>query len=541
MTLAEALASSKLSLGHLITGHDALDCELTWVSVVDQPDMEKWVQPGHLLLTTGYHWPKSDAEAAGIIETLHRESLAGVVLAAPQYLDHFPPASIEAARALGFPLIELPWDIPFSEVTQAVHREIIDRQARLILRSEKIHSTLTRTALDGAGLQDLADTLGSLLERPVYFCDMAGRTLGSHAPAGCNYNPDEFGGAGNRDKSLMGQLDQLGWLGKIRDSRTPVQIPRIDALNLAPRIAYPIRIRGELLGLAWVIETGLPLGELDIRAVEHAGTVASLMLAHQRELSAQEARLGYAFIDSLLEGRFEPTPAALERARLLGWEPNQNYKVCAVLLDEPLPLSREGFLQREAWAESLKRYLTKEKVPVLLSMSLNQITFLVPDAMSPEDIWAAIGNGGSAMAVSRVASGAQGMQRAAEDIAVLLPILRRGKVHRFEEMLLTRVLQGDAEARKLFVAKVFGPLRQGRRSDASIQTLITLIEEGFHLAQTAKRLGLHISTLRYRVQQLQELLQVSFDDPEARFRLQVAVRLYTLLPDEQELSSEQPG
>lgn len=527
MKLSGAINGSKLSRGQLVTGEQSLDTEVSWVQVVDHPDIEPWVSAGHLLLTTGYNWPKEPGEATDIIQTLHRKGLAGVVLAVPKFLEHFPDSSIAVAETLGFPLIELPWEVPFSELTQEIHRVLLDEQAQLILRSERIHSELTHAAVVGQGLQELTVTLGQLLERPVIFTDAEGRQLAEHGWAELGL----FSSVGGRLslEEQMSMLENLGWLRRVRESRTRVYVPPMISARLPARVAYPIRTPTELFGIAWVIENDMKLGELDMRAVEHAGTVASLLLSHRRELSAQEARLGYAFVDSLLEGRFEATPAAVERAKLLGWDAEQRYRVCAVLMNEPVPLSREGFLRREKLAESIKRQLEFKKQPPLLSMSLNQVQFLLADTVSPESIWEVVGNRSCAMAASRVMSGASGMKSAREDISILLPVLRPGKLHHFQEMLLPRALQGDPHARELFLQQTLGPLRDRKQSETSLQTLTVLANEGFHLANTAKLLNIHISSLRYRVEKMEELLNVSFDDPDVRFRLQVALQLDALV------------
>src|SRR2546430_2787158 len=111
MLLSEALASAPLSAGRVVAGASHADKDVSWVQVVDHPDIESWVKPGHLLLSTGYNWPKPDAEAAGIVEKLAAKGVCGVVLAVPHFLEHFPAASVQTAERVGLALIEIPWEI----------------------------------------------------------------------------------------------------------------------------------------------------------------------------------------------------------------------------------------------------------------------------------------------------------------------------------------------------------------------------------------------------------------------------------------------
>lgn len=522
MRLVDALRTSQLSHGTVVAGQAMLDNEVTWVHVIDHPDIESWTRPGQLLLTTGYHWPKTDQAASNLVKALHARGLSGVVLAVPKFLDHFPGSSIQAAEELGLPLIEIPWEVPFSDITYSLHCNILDQQAQAIARAQEIHSELTRAALEGSGLQDLASTVGRLLGRTISFCDFDRRILGSYRHSG---NGDaEI----HPSKSIAAAFGDLGVKG-LKAVLSAGRAARLARRGGDPGCAVcPITVRGETVGIAWVLETGTPLGELDLRALEHASTVAALLLSHQKEISEQEAKLGYTFVDSLLEGRFEPTPTSLERAAVLRWDPEKPYRVCLILINEPLPLSREGLLRREEWTERLKAFLHAAGMPALLSVSLNQIRCLLPEEFPASDLWSGIGSKTAAMAVSRPHSGVSGMAKGAHDVQGLVATLKPGRLHHFDEILFPRVLEGDREAQHEFVDGIFGKLSGNRRAELSIETLLLLAEEGFQLVSTARKLDIHISTLRYRVQRLQEVLDLSIEDAETRFRLQVAARLYKM-------------
>jgi len=90
---------------------------------------------------------------------------------------------------------------------------------------------------------------------------------------------------------------------------------------------------------------------------------------------------------------------------------------------------------------------------------------------------------------------------------------------------------GDPNARDLLIERLIGPLSEKRRGESLLETVCTLADEGFQLANTAKALGIHISTLRYRVERIESILKLSLEDPKMRFQLQVAVALYRLRED----------
>jgi sugar diacid utilization regulator len=61
-----------------------------------------------------------------------------------------------------------------------------------------------------------------------------------------------------------------------------------------------------------------------------------------------------------------------------------------------------------------------------------------------------------------------------------------------------------------------------------MQTLASFVRSNCRYQACADRLGIHVSTLRYRLERLQQLLSIDFEDPEALFGLSLAMRLREL-------------
>ncbi|WP_223160920.1 PucR family transcriptional regulator [Salinicola aestuarinus] len=508
LDLATAMVETPLRHARVVAGAGSLSRPLRWVHMVDHPDIVAWVQPGQLLLTTGYHWPDDPSAERSLIEALVERGLAGVALAVPRFLDAFPETSRRVAQTLDFPLLEIPWEVPFSQITEEVHAWLIARQGQLIAKAERIHRDLTRSALTARNLGDIAVALSDLLSRAVFFTGLEGEWLGGSLAAGERYPPVS---------SMLLEAQRLASDGTARSLH--------DENAGAALLACPVRVRETPAATLWIDESASRVSELERRAAEQAALISALHLSHQQALQAQEIRLGYAFVDSLLEGRFEATPAALERAALQGWEPEAHYRVCAILLDEPVPLSREGLAHRERWEQRLGRWLKARGQPRLISVSLNQLLFLLRVEVSTDTLWQQLGDGEVAMAVSREVAGAEAIARGAGDVARLLVSLEPGERRDFETLLFDRVLAGDAEARQLFLARVSEALGQGERRETALATLQALGASGFQLAQTARTLDIHISTLRYRLERLERALKRDLTDPETRLQLQIAVRL----------------
>ncbi len=525
LKVRDALEHGSLQAARVVAGEPGLSREVLWAHVIDMPDPAPWVRPGQLLLTTGFAWPTQEREVRELIRLLDERGLAAVGLAVPGYLKKFSDAAREQADALGLPLIEVPFDVPFAQITEELHRSILAEQYKIIERSEEIHHVLTRAAAEGSTLADLARVLGEVIDRSVTIEDPDGKLLAYHA---ANKHEDQVRRQTLADaqspQNVHEALASSGLLDEIRSSSGPVRVAPMPDIGLTARVVCPIRLGSELVGLVWIVEGDTKLAELDFRAAEHAALVAAVHVAHQRELAVTEARLGYASFLSLLEAG-EDDPQAMERARLLGFDPEGRHRVGICVIAEPLPLSREGFLRRERLATKLAAALRACGKQALLTASLNHVTFLLSSGADPTRLWQELGDESVVMVLGRSHVGTSGARRSYREAQSLATYTDGAPVRRFEDALVPRVLMGDAGAREAFIEHMLGGLRSRKDGRALEDVLLALARHGFNLKMTSERLGIHLNTLRYRLAKALEALHLDLDDPETRFQLQLAARI----------------
>jgi purine catabolism regulator len=529
--LTEILALEALRDARVVAGRRRLESDVRWAHVVEIPDPLPWVREGQLLLTTGYGWPRTASEQRRLLKGLVEHGLAAIALAVPKYFDHFPEVVVREANRLGLPLLEVPWEVPFARITEEVNGAVIAEQYRVIDQATAIHYSLTRAAQEAESLHDIAATLGRLIARAVTFEDPEGNVLGAWQP---DDDLDPVRRAtieqGRVPADVMQHLARLGYLQAVHDSAGPLRLPALPELSLRGRIACPVRLKDELVGVVWIIEGDQQLNQLDLQAAEHAAVVAALHIAHQGRLAAAEARLGASFLDALLEGSFEPSGRALERARLLHFSPEASHRAAVVVLDEPLPLGRDALQKRERVAERLRWHLTSQGAMAVTSSQLRQVTFLLPADLDPARIWSYVRGPGLSMAVGRAHSGAEGAPRSYREAQSVVSYLAPGELRRYEDLLIPRVLDGDREAQSDFLENLLGPLQAARGGRVLVDSVLCFARHGFRRNEAAADLHIHPNTLRYRLERAADLAGLDLRDADTRFKLQLAARLLSL-PD----------
>jgi purine catabolism regulator len=529
MKIVEAQARTVLGKARVVAGKRGLSNEIHWAHIVDMPEIVPWVRPGQLLLTTGYSLPRDPDDQRSLIRSLVQRQLAGIGLAVPRFFEHFPAPFCEEADLLGLPLLEIPWEIPFALITEELHTQILAEQSRLIEQSEIIHRSLTRAASEANSIQDLAITLGELIHRAVSFEDHDGHVLGYYT---IQEMEDKVRRAslqeGQSPLELETYLTALGYSDAINRAVAPLRIPPFPEFGFSGRIVCPIRLKGEFIGKVWIIEGDDPLSDLDLRAAEHAALIAALQIAHQRAMASLEARVGYSFLSALLEGRFEATPQSIERAQLQGFDLEGDYRVGLLVMAEEVPLSHTAVVRREALADKLRQEMQRLGIPPFISVSLNQIPFLLPAAYDATVLWNSLPHDDVSLGMSRQYHGVQGVRDAYLEVLAMLPHLSTGELTCFENLLMPRVLMGDVLARTAYLDEVFGPLRRVRNGETLITTLIKFVQSDFRLRRTAEQLHIHPKSLKYRLQRIAKITDIDFHEPDTRFRLSLATKLLSL-------------
>lgn len=511
MLLYEALALPDLARIRVVAGQRGLDREVRWVHVVDIPDVRSWVRPGHLLLTTGYAWPRNDDEQRTLITQLYQHGLAGIGMAIPQFFEQLPLAATEQAEALGFPLLEIPWEIPFATITEVISRALLAEQTSILKRSEVIHRSLTRAALELDSLEGILHRIAVTLGYTCHFLDANGH------PVASQHQHNEVG-AELPDVSLVSEARQL--VGK---ADCPLQV----SAEGRSWLIGPVRLRQRLQGfLVLVNEGGTPFTDLDLRAVEHAATVVALFLSYQHRIDLVQARLRYGLVNSLIEGRYDPT-AAREKARHLAFDTEGTYKVCIFLLcKETVPLDGEdAFMRRERVASEIHGYLTRNGWPALLTVSLNRVVAVLPAEADPREVAALFDPDDIAVGVSGPCVGMEAIPRAFRQAEQALAWNGFKGFCLYSETMVPRILAGDAAARLVFLEQMLGPLMNARGSERLLSTLRAFARSGFSHKETARAMHVHPNTLRYRLRRLESCLGLDFSDPETRFRLRLAVEI----------------
>ncbi len=173
LTIQDLLQQKIFSGVTLAAGAKGTRNKILWVNIMEIPDTPNSVQPGELLLTTGYGLDQEELYQSFIPE-LARRGVSGIAIQAGYYINNIPTYILNQADALDFPVLLVPKELTFSEFLHTMIR-MIDPKTKLDWSGEILEQIFSLLSADLASASATAEAEGEescvqiLLMEPINY------------------------------------------------------------------------------------------------------------------------------------------------------------------------------------------------------------------------------------------------------------------------------------------------------------------------------------------------------------------------------------
>ena len=418
-----------------------------------------------------------------------------------------------------------------------LNEQLLSERLRRVLEAG---SNLMELVLAGASLDVTAGAVGAILPDPFVILDfVTDSRIARRSPV-----PDELS---EREWSalvegaaapLLGALaDRVGAGGIATDGTL-----HMDSVGLAlglPVRTEPLRVDGETVGALLVFPRSRLLDSLDRVVTQQVRFALGAQVMRHHAETKREALDQAAFFEQLCRtGAAEPARVVARGARL-GIDLARPMRLLAV---SPPPGAGSASLQqlRRLLAAEMQRaapgaMVIEHEATVVIVWPLADPATTIPSGLLDRHLMQPVRArwGAQPAVASGPACIAPGDYQPAwlecSRILHLARMFRRDGLLRQADFgafaLLLSALDGAAV--QGFVDGTLGPIR---RHDAEhggrlVDTLTAFIDEACRYQSTAERLGIHVTTLRYRLRRTEGLFGLDLEDAETRFRISLATRL----------------
>ncbi|MFI1912809.1 PucR family transcriptional regulator [Nocardia sp. NPDC020380] len=502
MRLRSLLDMTDLGLG-LVTGEDELDRFVRWVVTTDMLDPSRYMSGGEFVLT-GLQWLTRPEDCETFIANLAQAKVAAV--AAGDALFGEPPPELAAAcRKHRIPLFRVDAKVAFATVTETINRHLsVGRAADLAAILDR-----HRQLVAGGGLGSVLELVHRTLGTPCWVVSSIGRVVAGTS----DELPDAVRAAFLSARRLPHVFSYDG---------TRYSLFAVDADGTSRIADWFLVFQSDYKD--WPDERRALTSEL--------AAVVALERARLDDRQSAEGRLAQELIDLIMS---EAKPAEIiSRLELTGLGLSERYLAVAATADSGAvrPGEVRAVLREILWDRSPAVGVVDGEAIALVSVGGEQ---LLDDRIhrAIETLEPGLHSSRLAVGISGAVDG-EGLRGAVEEARYARRMAAERNeptsIVRHDELATHMLLLASVpdEVRRMFRVRLLDPLSsydKDNRSDL-VHTLETFLEVSGSWTKCADLLHLHVNTLRYRIQRIEELTQRDLSRLEDRvdFFLALALR-----------------
>ncbi|MFS0776953.1 helix-turn-helix domain-containing protein [Neobacillus sp. 3P2-tot-E-2] len=407
---------------------------------------------------------------------------------------------------------------------------------------------LVKETVEVDNFDGITSMLSNLFQNPVILYDrfMQPISFSLYEKHYRSQLPDQISNVAKTMKSKQKSLDYF----TVEDSDDPSSCFSLLMINGG----------GSLLGYLAVGRPNGEMDEIDRLTVELSRNICSIQFIKQKLVLDAKEQAKDSFINKLLTENIEDKEGILQYANLFQWDLFHSHQIAvlSITLDDKELKGSNLFEQQskktQVW-EYIKSQISVDDASIITAYHDEKYILIVPlknESALPNKFWHSIYSKINKWALEttikcKVLMGVGGRtnniqdyyisyQQAIQALNIVTSRLRQNGFSLFDELSSYAILHhlNYSMAIDLFVMQHLGPLlsySEGKNTDL-INTLHTFLQNNGNVKNTAEELYIHRSSLLYRLEKIESLLDIQLSDAEVRFNLMLALKLYDMYGQE---------
>lgn len=528
----------------VLAGHRGLTRHVQAVNISDTPDIIQFLDKNHLLLTTAYPFKDEPREMCELIKQMHAKDCAGLVIKVDRFLNKLPVEVKLLADDLAFPIIDLPKDQTLGEVSRHILNYLNDHEAEQLYYALHIQREFSDMMIKGYSLAGLVEQLSHFLSRPTLLLNHRGETIAqSH-----DFRLDSMKQV---EQEIIEQVKAD--LPAAREGTT------FDIPSKSDQAAetFPVQTKreyGSMLIIVDALTLPYPMSQM---AIEQAGNVISFTIIKEQAIDENSRLLKNNFFADLIEKRIHSEDEISSRGHFYGLQSDRDTICVACAIDLPksgydtMPLydKKVGELHNNIYdqledeminGEMEGALFTKEKYFVMLlqfptysETKVNRITDFIKKTQSniqaQGDFSVSFGSSNPIQTLTDIPIAYQEADEAITNgyDMNMTNFINFYKTKEIEELLST-IPEKDLKSLYENTLKVLA-YPKTKEDIELVKTIETYLNCQCEISETSRKLFIHRNTVKYRIEKMEDMLELSFRDPADSLRLRVALMIGSLL------------
>lgn len=528
----ELLQIEVLNNAKVIAGREGLKNEIEGVTIIEAPDIVKFIDGGEVLLTGLYAFKDCSVERfEQYIGELDRKIISALVLKRGrnvEYADHKITVLQEFAESRRIPLIEVPFEISFRDIMSLIMEKLFNEEVTMLKYFKTTHDNFAALTLSfqsaDKGTRRILDMLAKLIRNPA---------------AVFNHNKMCIASAGEEIEAICIQEDAVTCDPGVYSNYTYLKQKNDSGVGYQYLVQFEVNL-GIKLYLV-ITELNPEINAMDFIAIENAVTALRQEFSRQYAIHELEKKFHNDILYNILNGKVHSAEELKKSINLLelpfdgqyrlivlsvsvenNWHDDMNTKI--LYTDIVSEAASQAFQRIKICNDYDKLILIQEQMA-----DQNEEELRKEIAGAVEKIQNQVNRYHKYLkvkaGVSKIADGisniSKGYQEAADalmfvDIAGDISGSELNQVVFFTDLGIFKLLCQMDEPDQLmeYVPDSLKKLKQYHKPqrDDLLITLKTYLDRSQNLARTAQELFIHYKTAAYRIDKISRLTGIDFDN-----------------------------
>lgn len=543
----DLLMEEEMNGARLISGEEGLDNEIKGVTIIEAPDIVKWINGGEVLLTGLYAFRSCSMEDfKNYIDELVKKKISALILKRGKPVEGAEDKVeylIQFSRKHTIPILEMPFEISFRDVMSRLMERLFNEEVTRLKYFKTTHDNFSALVLGsesiGVAIDQILDVLAKLIRNPV---------------AAFNRQLDCIGASEGAERSLEIQKDAQSYEPGIYSNYEYLR-QQIDN-----RQQYIVKVKLNLRERLYLVitEEEDSFDVMDAIATESAIWALQFELVRQYSVTELEKKFQNDIMHNILNGKIDSISELQKNTSLLGVPINGSFRVIVFGLkgedrdkrDFKSKISDTHLLSDAIACQmtNVKIYNDLDRIVVVKEVNkeqtqeeyrqeIREIVDKVQAYVSRQDKELQV-KAGVGKVVEGVINLPDSFKEANEaftfvDIAGEISEDGNSQVTLFSDLGIFKLLcqLDNPELLLEYVPEGLQKLynyKKPQRDDLLI-TLKTYLDRNLNLSKTAQDLFVHYKTASYRIEKIAKITGVDFDNANEVLAFRIGLVVYKMI------------
>ncbi len=551
----DMLKTDILKKSKLLGGEAGIENEIQGVTIIEAPDIVRFINGGEVLLTGLYAFQTcSVQEFEGYVRELSKKKVSALAMKRGRdvkYIEDKVRILLEFAKEQSVPVLEVPFDLSFREILKLIMERLFSEEVRKLKYFKTTHDNFTALSLsfksEENGIQRILEVLEKLIGNPA---------------ALFNQNLDCLAATDLRLPRLEISEEAQEYQPEFYSNYTYLkQMVCVEDTVSERYEQYLVRLNLMHNTRMYLVITALHnrFGSMEHIAVENAVTALKQELFRQHSIEELEKKFQNDIMNNILNGKVRFGEELKKAVKLLGLPADGCYRVIIWNLyeegaKEPEDLNNKmkyaGLLYDAVKAEfcDIRLLNDLDKVIVLQSLSpgVRQEEYRKELKKAAAGIQKRVSSWNPRLRVragaGRETEGILGVSESfkeAGDSLKFIDILgedntdHKSRVMFFSDMGVFKLLcqLNDPQMLLEYIPESLQRLCSYKRQQRGdlLLTLNTYLDRNQNLTRTAQELFIHYKTAAYRIERIAEITGMDFDNPSEVLAVRIGLVVYKIV------------